>query len=70
MAFSFQCDHVPAELVSTKKFPLMCQLHTPVYLFASLRDESFLRWHYGVSLSVDYKELGKGKFKKKMNFFL
>ena len=70
MAFSFQCDHVPAELVSTDKFPLMCHLHTPVYLFPSSRDESFMRWHYGVSLSVDYKELGKGKFKVFNVFFL
>ena len=69
MAFLFQCNHVPTELVSTDKYPLMCRLHTPVYLFVSSRDESFVRWHYGVSLSVDNEELGNGKLKMKLNFF-
>ena len=70
MAFLFQCNHVPTEVVSTDKYPLMCRLYTSVYLFVSSRDESFVRWHYGVSLSVDYKELENGKLKMKLNFFL
>ena len=69
MAFLFQCDHVPAELVSTNKYPFMCHLHTPVYFFVSLRDESFMRWHYGVSLSVYNEEVGNGKLQMKLNFF-
>ena len=46
---SFVCDHLMVETVSTSKFGLMCQLHTPVYLFENSYQDSFVKWHFGVS---------------------
>ena len=47
--FSFACDHLLVKTVSTEKFTLMCQLHTPVYLFENSYQNSFIKWHLMVS---------------------
>ena len=54
MILSFVCDHLMVESVSTLKFRLMCQLHTPVYLFANLHEQLFIKWDFGVSGTLSF----------------
>ena len=44
----------PMETVSTSKFKWMCQLHTPVWLFTTARDEELVKFHHGVSYSYSH----------------
>ena len=46
---SFACNHLLVKMVSTEKLTLMCHLHTPVYLFENLYQNSFIKWHFMVS---------------------
>ena len=54
---SFACDHLMVKTVSTEKFPLMCHLHTPVYLFENSHQNSFINWHFKVSSTTYFLKI-------------
>ena len=44
--YSHDCQHVLSEVVSTRKFPLCCLRHVPVYIFKNIDDKIFLHFHW------------------------
>ena len=45
--YSYDCDqHFLSEIVSTKKYPLCCLKHIPVYVYENMDDKIFLNFHW------------------------
>ena len=43
-------NHLKSETASTDQFHMMCKGHVPVHLFESCTDQTFVKYHYDVSI--------------------
>ena len=45
--YSYKCDdHMKCEVVSTRRYPLACTKHVPIYLFTGIDEKSFVHFHW------------------------
>ena len=43
-------NHLKSETASTDQFHMMCKGHVPVHLFETCTDQTFVKYHYDVSI--------------------
>ena len=59
-------NHLKSETASTDQFHMMCKGHVPVHLFETCTDQTFVKYHYDVSIFFESLTiLGKIRFKKR-----
>ena len=46
-------NHLKSETASTDQFHMMCKGHVPVHLFESCTDQTFVKYHYDVSIFLN-----------------
>ena len=45
--YSYQCaNHPKTEIVLTRRYPLACIQHTPIYLFNGMDNKDFIHFHW------------------------
>ena len=55
--YSYKCDdHIKCEVVSTRRYPLACTKHVPIYLFTGIDEKSFVHFHWVSSFFLLEKE--------------